>query len=325
LRDRKPALWTVIGSLLGLVLLYAATRQVDLHSLKETFATTDIKWTAAVLASAAGFIAIKAWRWGLLLRFVPGLRFSRLHAAVYVGLAVNFLIAHAGEFLRAALIARQNEVSMSAVIATVMVERALDFIALLLILAILSVAIAELPTYFRTALVVTGGFAVMAVLALYLLLHTPHWLRGIVEAVGGTLPPGLRAWCVNQITLSRTGLIAIGDVRRMMIAVAASVLQWLLVILAVWCSARAVGVTATIVPVAATFVLLIVGLMLPNSPMQIGTTQLAFAIGLGTGGVTATAAVAASLVYTLFLILPIMVVGGFFLLRSRRVAATAVP
>jgi uncharacterized membrane protein YbhN (UPF0104 family) len=84
-------------------------------------------------------------------------------------------------------------------------------------------------------------------------------------------------------------------------------------------------VTVTIVPVAATFVLLIVGLMLPNSPMQIGTTQLAFAIGLGTGGVTATAAVAASLVYTLFLILPIMVVGGFFLLRSRRVAATAVP
>ena len=96
-----------------------------------------------------------------------------------------------------------------------------------------------------------------------------------------------------------------------------SVLQWLLIVAAIWASALAVGESASIVALVTTFVLILVGLMLPNSPMQIGTTQLAFTIGLGTGGIMATTAIAASLVYTMFLIIPVMLAGGVCLLRNR--------
>ncbi len=102
----------------------------------------------------------------------------------------------------------------------------------------------------------------------------------------------------------------------MLSAVLVSVLQWSLVIAAIWCSGKAVGLSATLIAATVTFVLIIVGLTLPNSPLQIGTTQLAFVVGLGTDGTGVTAAIAASLVYTAFLILPIMLAGAALALRG---------
>jgi hypothetical protein len=102
----------------------------------------------------------------------------------------------------------------------------------------------------------------------------------------------------------------------MAVAVLVSALQWGLVWVAIWAGGRAV--TGFVSPMAATvtFVLIIVGLTLPNSPLQIGTTQLAFVVGMGTDGTIVSEAVAASLVYTAFLILPIMLAGSSLVLRG---------
>ena len=317
-RDRKPVLWTIFGTLLGLILLYASTRKVDSATLIATLKAADLRWGLSFVVIVVGFALLKAWRWNLLLRFIPDVKFGNLHSAVYVGLAVNFLIAHVGEFLRAAIIARGSRVSVSAVFATVVVERVVDFVAFLTVIAFLSMFATDLPDFVGMASVITSGIVVAAVAGLYALLHTPAWLSRLVAIISRPLPEGLTSWCLEQIELSRNGLIALQDARMMIIVIAISVLQWSLVVVAICCSVMAVGESITIVALVVTFVLILVGLMLPNSPMQIGTTQLAFTIGLGTGGIMETTAVAASLVYTLFLIIPIMIVGGVCLLHGRR-------
>lgn len=317
LTQRKTAVWAVTGTILGLLLLYAATRKVEVEPLLLALRAVDLRFGAGLLAATAGFVALKAWRWKLLLLFVPGLRYRQLHAATYVGLAMNFLVAHTGEFLRAAAVARYNAVSFSSVFATVLVERSLDFIALLMLLCLVAVATDDLPPFVDGALLLTGVFAALGVAALYALSAPPAWLSALLTRLGRPMPARVKSWLVTQLTLSRKGLVALENVRRMILALALSVIQWLLVLLAIWCSVRAVGAGAGVVPIAATFVLLIVGLMLPNSPMQIGTTQLAFTIGLGTGNISATVAIAASLIYTLFLILPIMLIGSLCLVQVR--------
>ena len=108
---RNALLWTLAGTALGLMLLFAATRKVDAAALAATLRSVDWPWIGVILAATIAFCAIKAWRWGLLLIFVRGLSFRELHSAVYAGLAVNFLVAHVGEFLRAATIARNRRVS----------------------------------------------------------------------------------------------------------------------------------------------------------------------------------------------------------------------
>lgn len=318
--DRNALLWTAAGTAVGLTLLYASTRKVEPTALLTTIRSAELLPTMGVLLATLSFVAIKAWRWTVLLPFVPAPKLSRVHQAVYVGLAVNFLIAHVGEFLRAATVARGCNAPMSAVLASVMLERALDFVALAVLLILLSTFASELPGFIRVAVLITGGIVVVSLSGLYFLLHAPVWLKRVASALMWPFPDKQREWLLRQFGELRRGLAALRSLRMTLLAICASVLQWVFVLLAIWCSALAVNIEAHIVPVFATFVLIIVGLTLPNSPMQIGTTQLAFTVGLGTQAVAASNAIAASVVYTLLLIVPIMVIGGVCLLRARRLA-----
>ena len=320
LQNRSPLIWTIVGTTLGLILLYASTRKVNLSALSGIL--RDVNWTyvGGILAATVTFIAMKAWRWGLLLRFVPGLKFRELHSAVYVGLAVNFLVVHVGEILRTAFVARRNRVAISAVLVSVFIERAMDFIALLALLTLVLIFGPQLPELVVAAGVVSCGVVVVAFAGLYLLLHPPGWLERAAESISHLLPHVVAGWLNEQLQRSRLGLAALNDTRVMAIAVAASIMQWSLVVAAIWCSGLAIGQPVSIVGATVTFVLIVVGLALPNSPMQIGTTQLAFVIGLGTDGTDATLAIAASLVYTLFLIVPIMIIGGLIVIRNRLIS-----
>ncbi len=310
---RDAVLWTAFGTALGILLLYTSTRKVDPDALTEALRSADLIWAIGILGATAGFIAIKAWRWRLLLGFVPEIRFGKLHGAVYAGLAANFLISHVGEFLRAALVARENRVSTSAILASIVVERALDFVALLVLLVLVSLVPQELPDFVKTARAMVAVVLISATAAFLMLLHPPQWFGSVLASA--PMPERARLWLSRQVEQFRHGLTSIGDSYLMLLAILASVLQWSLVIAAIWFCGNAVGATASLVAVTATFVLIVIGLALPNAPMQVGTTQLAFAIGFSAGGTPATPAIAASLIYTIFLIVPIMIVGGVYLLR----------
>ncbi len=313
---RHRLLWTLAGTVLGIGLLYAATRKLDAAALIETLGRVQWPWSCAVLAATLLFCAIKTWRWALLLRFLPNLRFRDLHAVVYVGLAANFLVAHVGEFLRAATIARVHGVAVSGVFASVVIERVLDFIALLVLLAVIVAAVPNPPRTLTTAAIVSGALVVLAIVGLYGLLHPPAWSVRLANRLSRALPVTLRRRIEQLLGRFRAGLMALRSLNLMLSAVLVSVLQWSLVVAAIWCSGLAVGESVTLIAATVTFVLLVLGLTLPNSPMQIGTTQLAFVVGLGTDGTGVAAAIAASLVYTAFLIIPVMLAGAALALRG---------
>jgi uncharacterized membrane protein YbhN (UPF0104 family) len=197
------------------------------------------------------------------------------------------------------------------------IERALDFIAFLALSSLLLLLAVDAPAFVEAAAAITGGVVVLAMAGLYSLVRPPAWLRRLVAFGSRPIPATIRDWCLRQVEQSRRGLEAISNWRLMSAAVLLSITQWALIVLAVWASGSAVGVSVTLAATITTFVLLVFGLMLPNSPMQVGTTQLAFTMGLGTAGVSASAAIAASLIYTVFLIIPVMLVGGACSIRSR--------
>jgi uncharacterized protein (TIRG00374 family) len=311
---RNTLLWTLAGTALGLALLYAATRKLDAAALAATLRSVDWPWLVVVLAAASAFCAIKAWRWGLLLANTRRPAFRELHSAVYTGLAVNFLVAHAGEFLRVATIARKQRLTTSAVLASIVVERALDFFALLLLLALLSVAVPDRPAMVATAAAISALVVAGMLSCLVMLLHPPAWSARLASGLAGLLPIRLQQQMNQQLDRFRIGLASLRNMRLLFWAVVASVLQWVFVIAAIWSSGRAVGLPATLTAATVTLVVIVIGLALPNSPLQIGTTQLAFVVGLGADGTGETPAIAASLVYTSFVILPIMLTGGVALL-----------
>ena len=313
----RSILWSLVGTALGLVLLYAATRQVDSHDLLIALDTMSWPWAGAVLGATLAFCAVKTWRWRLLLGMHSRIAFRELHAAVYLGLAVNFLISHVGEVLRAAAVAKRHGLSLATVFASVVIERALDFTAILALLAIVAVAGAGLPGAVSAAAAASAGLAAISVAVLVLLLHPPAWSTQIAARLGGRLRPETRERLRRRAARFRAGLAPLTKPRLMTGALLASAMQWALVVAAIWASGLAV--TGTVSPMAAivTFVLIILGLTLPNSPLQIGTTQLAFVVGLGIDGIAESDAIVASLVYTSFLILPVLLAGAVVMLRMQ--------
>ena len=316
--DRQHALlWTLVGSLLGMVLLYAATRKVESAQLLLVLKSVDLRWGVAVFLAVPVFVAIKTWRWAILLKPVPGARYADLHSAVYVGLAVNFIIVHVGELLRAAIVARTSRISVSTVLATVVVEKALDFLAILLLLVGLSFFVSELAPYVHLASYAIGAAACVIMLLLIAMLHPPQWLQRWTTNISNLLQETIKVWLLSQFEKFRSGLAGITDRRIMSAAIGLAVAQWILVVAAVWWSGLAAGAIQTPMSLATTFVIIVLGLSVPNAPLQIGSTQLAFAIGLGMNGTEPEIAISASLVYTAFLIIPTMMIGGLYLMRLR--------
>lgn len=317
LKRRRVALGSVIGAILGMLLLYAASRKVDFSVLAETIVMLDWFWALGIFLAAVSFIALKACRWKILLPPTSNVRFGTLNAAVYIGLAANFLVSHVGEVIRTIIVTRASRLAVSAVVATVVVERLLDFVALLILTSILVVSFPGVPDVIRDAGFILSTVVVGGISILYMLLYPAAWLSRIVRSVLARMRASWRGWLRRQYELIVGGLKLLRTPGVMFSATILSLLQWVLIVFAIFCSCLAVGTSVSTLAAFVVFIVIVLGLSLPNAPLQIGTTQLAFVIGLELDGVSQTNAVAASVVYTAFLIVPVILLGGLALLSVR--------
>ena len=129
-----------LGISLGLtgIFLWAAFKNVDLHAMWQTFKTANPTWIMV-----SGLIGIasclpRAWRWQILLRPISrDISLKSAFWAILMAYAGNNVFPRAGEVVRAAVIKRDYPVSMSAVLATVVVERLLDTLILLILFGII--------------------------------------------------------------------------------------------------------------------------------------------------------------------------------------------
>lgn len=315
-RPRNAMLWTGIGLVLGIILIAYVLRSVDLGALLETITTVEPGWAASVLALQMVFVVLKACRWHLLLHAVPDTRLVEIQRAVFSGLALNYLIMHLGELWRTATVAMRCNSTFSAVLATVFVERVFDFMALLFIIALVGFVAPELSQLYHAMAAFTAAVIVLAAFSLYFIVKPPAWLLLFVQRIALRLPAKGVRWIEKQLLRFRSGVISLFNFRLNAYAALISILQWIAIVLVIWFSGFAVGFSVTLLAATVTFLLVVLGQQLPNSPLQLGANQVAFVIGMGTDGIGATPAVAASLVFTFFALFPTLLIGGGMLLAD---------
>ncbi len=117
--------------------LWAAFRDVNGTLLEEALQTANPLW---LLLSAITIIASglpRAWRWRiLLLPVAPNISIRSAFWAVMVAYAGNVVFPRAGEVARALALERDHPTGISAILATVIVERLLDILTLLVIFGV---------------------------------------------------------------------------------------------------------------------------------------------------------------------------------------------
>lgn len=126
----------VIGFIVSLFFLYLAFRQLDFSLMKNAFSVANY-W---LLIPSVIVIFLSHWlrsiRWQLLLNPIKQINANNLFTALLIGYSANTILpAHLGEFIRAYIISREKDVSLSSVMATIIVERIIDVLSIVLIMA----------------------------------------------------------------------------------------------------------------------------------------------------------------------------------------------
>lgn len=136
---------TWIGGSIGVALLALLFWRIDWRLFADTVATARLEYVVAIFLAIVCGQLLRAWKWGQILRPIRRIATWRLFEAIMAGYLANHVVPLGlSPFVRSWLVARQSGLRMSAVLATVAVDRLIDglvFAALVLVI----VAVAVIP------------------------------------------------------------------------------------------------------------------------------------------------------------------------------------
>lgn len=134
---RSAIIRTMIVAVILIVAIWWAGSNVNLAHIAEAFARANYGYALLTIPIVLLSHGARAWRWRTLLNPVVGKRsFGNMFSAVMVGYAANNIIPRSGEVLRPVVYSKREDIPLSTVIASVVVERFIDIINLLIFLSI---------------------------------------------------------------------------------------------------------------------------------------------------------------------------------------------
>jgi uncharacterized protein (TIRG00374 family) len=147
----------LIGILIGAVFVYLAVRGVSIRQMLDALAEANYFYVLlAVLVNMFSHY-LRALRWQYFLAPIKIVNSGSLFSALVIGYAANsFLPAHLGEFLRAIVLGKKQNISASSTFASIVIERIVDVFSLILLM-VLVIFIHPFPRW-----VVQSGYIMLA-------------------------------------------------------------------------------------------------------------------------------------------------------------------
>lgn len=158
----------IFGLLISIGFLFLAFRQLDFQQMKQAFSIA--KYWLLIPSTLILFTShwLRSYRWQFLLNPIKRVSVGNLFSALLIGYAANTILpAHLGEFLRAYVIGRKKNISISSSLATIVVERIIDVLSIALIMA-LTLVIYPFPDWVKKSGYIM--FALALVLFVFLVL-----------------------------------------------------------------------------------------------------------------------------------------------------------
>ncbi len=280
----------LFGVAVTVLLLWWVLRGEDPAEILAAIRGGDMRLLAAsVFVATFGFV-IRAMRWRVLLAPVqPDTSFRSRFAAVSIGfMANNVLPARAGEFARPYALSRMEPVSMSAAFGSLVVERFMDGVMLLLFLVIPVLtpgfpATDALTSGMGGAVLKAGVVTVLVVmLVLVAMAVAPAGFVAAGEAVARVLPTALGRRAVDALHAFLDSIAIMRDPRLLLSGFAWTALFWTWHGLSFWLGMLAFGIDTGFVSAIFTEAVVGFGVALPSAPGFVGTFHASAVFALET-------------------------------------------
>lgn len=305
----------LVGVVVSALALALAVRGVPLRAVAEALAGARYEYLIPTVAALAVMFGVRAWRWrGLMSNKV---RLARAFHAVTAGaLLNNVLPLRLGELGRAYLISRGRQVAGMEALSTIMVERLLDMLAGVLVLAVSlppaapSASLRASADWIRPAGLVAGGLSAGIFALLVVAAHARTRLTArLMPFISRWLPARIAA----QFDLVLDGLTPLRDGAQTASAVLSSATIWLLSGLAGWWCLLAFDPTATWQAAFFALGVAALGVAVPSAPAFVGVLEASIVAALTAYGMDKSLALAYAVVLHAINYLITIALGGLAL------------
>lgn len=241
-----------IGIILAAVLLWIFFKNTDWAGVGEAIASVSIPLLlGAYFFQLVGVIA-KSWRWKILLS--PLKKDIPVHSCFKffnIGFACTSLLpGRLGEVLRPFLMAREQKIKFTPALATIIVERVVDLLMILVFFSVIFVvpsALGPNPNDPNLDILKTAGLVAMAVAVgaaafLTLLKVKTQWAINIVRFFTKPLPEKISTGLVNMISSFAEGVGGLKGFKQIGGLVLGTLLGWVTGVVFYWLAFKAFGI-----------------------------------------------------------------------------------
>ncbi|HEM60851.1 MAG TPA: flippase-like domain-containing protein [Chloroflexi bacterium] len=306
-----------VGVVVSLVCLILVLRNVDYREVISALRQADYLWLIPASIPLAATIASKVLRWQLLFPdHHPRVRRTNLLSALMISYALNTILpARLGEVARAYVIGQSENLSKSLAFSTIVVEKVLDVLTLLLFLVLLVPTVTLPPWIQQSAMVMAPVFLALFVLVLALAYQRRRTLA-LVQAVAGRLRGLPTQRLVSSLDSALSGFDALGSLKANLVLWGWSIAVWVTSGLFILVMMLAFHIDA---PLSAAFLLLCVtslGMTVPSSPGYIGVYHWLVVSTLYIFGVNRELALSFAFALHALTFLPLTLIGIYFMMRE---------
>jgi uncharacterized protein (TIRG00374 family) len=306
-----------LGVAVSAVFLYKALSGLELREVWLDLQGARYFWL--IPGVAVYFVAVwaRTWRWHYLLRPLKRIRLDELFPVVVIGyMGNNVYPFRAGEVIRAWVLRRNQEVSISASLATIIVERIFDGLVML-IFVFLALPFAPIPAPFDQIVIwmtllffgALGGFFALAM--------SPELARRIyTRLIERFVPDRLRGATLGLADRFMDGLASLRSPRDMAMTLLSSLLIWFTETTKYWFVMHAFDFQVSFFVLMLMTAVVNLATTLPSSPGYVGTFDEPGIEILKAFGVEANVAGAYTLVLHAALWLPITLLGFYYMARQ---------
>jgi uncharacterized protein (TIRG00374 family) len=265
---------------------------------------------------------VRARRWWYLLP--PNSNPPPLLPAIMIGyMANNVLPLRAGEFVRVYIVARRwRPVGSTAgahpfwtTLATLVVERVLDSLAIVLVIAML-VMLVPVPRFLELAALMVLAIDLAGIAVLVALVAAPDRCARIITALARRWPR-LQQRAVTIFQTFVYGLDGIRTPAHVLPLVAWTVGVWLVPALAAWTMLVALDLRLPFLAGWAVLAFVGLGISIPAAPGYVGVFHAAAVLAVGLFGVAQAPALGYALLFHASQVVPVTVIGWLYLLREQ--------
>jgi len=319
---KKWQFW--VGVLISIVFIWLALRGLRLEEFWGAVKQANYIWLVPGIAVYFVGVWVRAWRWHYLLGPIKKIPTRKMFPITTIGyMGNNIYPARAGEVLRAVILKRKEGVSVSASLATIIVERIFDGVVMLAFVVLNLPELAKMTgssgfvgNIQQVAVIGTAVF--LSALGIFLLAAmVPQWTARVgLWVIEHLTPAGLHQRLISFMNKFLDGLASLRSPFNVLMVFFTSIIIWLLETGKYWFVMHAFKFSVSFFALMLMNGIVNLATTIPSAPGYIGTFDAPGIAVLTAYGVEHSIAAGYTLVLHVALWLPITLLGAYYLAQE---------